>query len=272
MNDNTTNYSDKLEGGLCIKGVKKDSYPGKPLVTIITATFNAAKYLYRTINSIRNLTYENIEWIILDGGSSDGTVELIRHNEDIVDYWSSQPDAGIYDAWNKGILLANGDWISFLGAGDCYMPEAIDIYVNAIHREKITPELVSSRVRFVSDSGYVFRVWGAPFEWELFKRYMNIAHVGALHHRSLFERLGLYNTEYTSSADYDLLMRCGGLMKTVYVDVVTADVLVGGVSYGYSSLYETYIIQKYHGAGISAKYGLWLARLKRFIRPLLRGY
>ena len=103
----------QLQGGLRLHGEEKHTRAGLPLITIITATYNAAQYLPRTIKSIREQTYENIEWIIIDGNSTDETIELIQQNEDVIDYWMSEPDAGIYDAWNKGISLARGEWIAF---------------------------------------------------------------------------------------------------------------------------------------------------------------
>lgn len=253
-------------------GMKKNSSPNKPLVTIITATFNATEYLPRTIKSIRDMAYDNVEWIIVDGASKDGSVELIRQNEDVIDYWISEPDGGIYDAWNKGVLLASGDWIAFLGAGDSYKPDAINVYMNAISSLTIKPDLLSSQVQFVNNIGLVKRVKGESFTWELFKKYMTIAHVGALHHRSLFEKHGLFNTSYTSSGDYELLMRCGENLKSTYLDVVTADMLVGGVSDGYKGISETYLIQRKYGVGVSAKFRYWFACAKRLIRPWLRGY
>ena len=89
----------------------------KPLVTIITATYNAASSLQATISSIRQQSYVNIEWIIVDGGSSDDTVRILQQNDDVIQFWTSEPDNGIYDAWNKGIARARGEWIGFLGAG-----------------------------------------------------------------------------------------------------------------------------------------------------------
>ena len=262
----------RLEGGLRLNGEEKRSRVGKPLVSIITATFNASEHLPRTIQSIREQTYANIEWIVVDGASKDKTVELIRQNDDVIDYWLSEADGGIYDAWNKGILHASGDWIAFLGAGDSYSPDAITTYVGAINSSSVMPEFVSSRVRLVNSSGVTLRVWGAPFNWAEYKKYMTVAHVGALHHRSLFEKHGLFDISYSSAADYEFLMRCGASLKSIYLNELTADMLVGGISNGYKGMFETYLIQKRYGAGISAKFRFWFACTKRFIRPLLRGY
>jgi len=266
------NKLDKREGGLRLKGERQTPKTGKPLVSIITATFNAAEHLPRTVNSIRNLTYGNIEWIVVDGASTDKTVDLIRQNEDIVDYWVSEADGGIYDAWNKGISLARGDWIAFLGAGDSYSADAMDIYMDAIKSSSSFPEFASSKARLVDSSGVTLRVIGAPFQWRSFVKCMTVAHVGALHHKSLFQKWGGFDEFYSSSADYEFLMRCGAGLKAIYSDAVTVDMLIGGVSNGYKGIFETYRIQRKYGAGIIAAVQFLLASAKRFIRPLLRGY
>lgn len=262
----------KSEGGLRCKGVNKKAQPDRPLISIITTTFNAADQLPSTIKSIRELTYDNFEWIIVDGASHDNTVDLIRQNEFVIDYWASEPDDGIYDAWNKGVSLARGEWIAFLGAGDVYKPDAIELYLGAIRASSVRPELATSRVRLVNNDGVVLRVWGAPFNWLTFQKYMNIAHVGALHHKSLFEKHGLFDTAYVSAADYEFFMRCGASLKTLYLDQVTVDMLIGGISNGNKGMFETYDIQQRYGAGSAAKFRLCVAFAKSLIRPWLRGY
>ena len=261
-----------LEGGARLKGIAKIVEENYPLVTIITATYNAVNLLPRTITSVRELTYKNIEWIVVDGNSSDETLNLIRQNEDVIDYWISETDGGIYEAWNKGAVAARGIWIAFLGAGDTYNSESIAAYIDAIQKASITPDLVSSRVQLVTDDGVILREWGDRFDWNAFKKYMNIAHVGALHHRRLFEKFGYFDTAYKSSSDYDFLMRCGAELETLHVSKVTAKMLVGGISNGYQGIKETYNIQRKYGAGAAAKVRYWIACTKRFIRPLLRNY
>ncbi len=109
----------KIEGGLGTRGAfHKKSEPGKPLISIITVVRNGEKYLEQTIQSVLKQTYENIEYIIVDGASTDGTLDIIRKYNDQVAYWMSEPDRGIYDAMNKGIDLVTGDWINFMNAGD----------------------------------------------------------------------------------------------------------------------------------------------------------
>jgi len=108
----------KGEGGLRTKGYFKKSYEDKSLISIVTVVYNGEKYLEETIQNVINQTYDNVEYIIIDGGSTDGTLDIIKKYEDRVDYWASEKDSGIYDAMNKGISLFSGDYLFFLGADD----------------------------------------------------------------------------------------------------------------------------------------------------------
>lgn len=111
----------KGKGGLRTNGYFKKSLSDKPLITVITVVFNGEKYLEETILSVINQTYDNVEYIIIDGGSTDGTVDIIKKYEGQLDYWLSESDNGIYDAMNKGLRLATGDYIHFLNAGDTFI-------------------------------------------------------------------------------------------------------------------------------------------------------
>lgn len=117
----------KGEGGLRTKGYFKKSFDDKPLISIITVVFNGEKYLEETIQSVINQTYSNVEYIIIDGGSTDGTLDIIKKHEDRVDYWVSEKDSGMYDGVTKGFLLISGSYIGYINAGDYYHKEALSV-------------------------------------------------------------------------------------------------------------------------------------------------
>jgi len=112
------NSKNKIEGGLRTKNFFKKSTAGKPLISIITVTYNCQNLLERTIKSVLNLSYDNIEFIIVDGRSNDNTINIINNYNDFIDYWIYQKDNGIYDAMNKGAKYSKGDAVFFLNAGD----------------------------------------------------------------------------------------------------------------------------------------------------------
>lgn len=201
-----------------------------PLITVITAVFNAEKTLEDTILSIINQSYGNIEYIIIDGGSTDSSIDIIRKYQHVIDYWISEPDDGIYDAWNKGVSLAGGDWISFLGADDVYRDGAIQSYVQLIENcDDPQLEYVSSKVNLAKGEK-ILNVVGAPWHWRKFCKYNSIAHVGSFHSRALFETHGLFDASYKISGDYEFLLRSGQNLRAKFLDSITVNMQVGGVS------------------------------------------
>lgn len=108
----------RTEGGLRTQGYFKKSHLDKPLITIVTVVFNGVSCIEDSIRSVLHQSYDNLEYIIIDGGSSDGTLDIVYKYQHAIDYWLSEKDDGIYDAMNKAIDLALGDWIYFLGADD----------------------------------------------------------------------------------------------------------------------------------------------------------
>lgn len=112
--------SDRQEGGARLRKGSKRGGRNMPLISIVTVTFNAFQYLPDTLKTIRAQDYPNVEWIVIDGGSKDGTIDFLRANED-VDYWLSEPDRGMYDALAKGFERANGEILCWLNAGDMFL-------------------------------------------------------------------------------------------------------------------------------------------------------
>lgn len=224
------------EGGLRTQGYFKsvsgavEGASPATLITIITATYNASQTLEQTILSVINQGYPNVEFIIVDGGSNDGTLDILRKYEYAIDYWVSEPDKGIFDAWNKGISLSGGEWISFLGADDIYLDNALEAYSTIIAKNSGTSlEYISSRVN-LTKAGKIVRVIGDRWNWRAFGKYMNVAHVGSLHHRRLFVQWNSFDASYRFCGDYELLLRARADLRADYLDKITVNMSVGGVS------------------------------------------
>ena len=202
-----------------------------PKVTIITASFNSERTIASSIESILKQNYKNLEYLIIDGGSTDNTLSIIKENEKLFGgrlKWISEKDKGIYDAWNKGLNLSTGDWISFLGSDDILFKNAIENYVIAINNNPDV-NFISSMVMQVTQNLNPIRSIGKPWSNKM-KSYNCIAHVGSLHSRNLFIQKGLFNTKLLISGDYDFLLRCYDIIKPLYLQVETAYVREGGIS------------------------------------------
>jgi glycosyltransferase involved in cell wall biosynthesis len=209
-----------------------------PLITVITVVYNGAKTLESTIHSVIDQANLNIEYIVIDGGSTDGSLDIIRKFDHGIDYWVSEPDEGIYDAWNKGIRLASGEWIAFIGADDCYVEGALAEYIklaNECHNHQV--DYISSRVN-LTKAGRVIRTIGQQWCWKVFQRYMNVAHVGSLHNRRIFETYGYYDVSYSICGDYELLLRPREKLKALFMDFETVNMSIGGASDGAQALCE----------------------------------
>ena len=125
----------------------------RKLLSIIIATYNAEKTLQRCLDSIIVQKSEEVELIIIDGGSTDNTVSIIKRNYKIIDYWISEKDKGIYDALNKGIDKANGKWIQFVGSDDFILPDALVDYLEFIKKTNTSGiDLITARVRIVTSA------------------------------------------------------------------------------------------------------------------------
>ncbi|MDD2685733.1 MAG: glycosyltransferase family 2 protein [Gallionella sp.] len=205
-----------------------------PLVTVIVAVFNGVTTLQHCIDSVIQQSYPNKELIIIDGGSKDGTVDLLKKNNDSINYWISEPDHGIYNAWNKALMHAKGEWICFLGADDYFW--------NDLVLERMTAELVKvpaeisvayGQVMLINEAGESLYPVGNP--WEIIKgkfmQVMCIPHQGTMHRRSLFERNGIFDESFRVGGDYEFLLRELKSAEAVFIpSIVVAGMRLGGIS------------------------------------------
>jgi glycosyltransferase involved in cell wall biosynthesis len=189
----------KHEGGLRTGGVRKKSAPEKPLISVITVVRDGEMCIEKTILSVLNQDYDNIEFIIIDGGSKDRTLDIIRMHEGFLDYWISGPDRGIYDAMNKGASLASGDWIIFLNADDVFYGKNLSLVADRL-KDRNTVYYGNS---LWPDSG---RVYDGEFSgYKLM--FKNICHQSIFYPGTVFTRYA-FDVRYPVLADYHLNIRC----------------------------------------------------------------
>lgn len=208
-----------------------------PLISIVIATYNEFFNIQKTIDSI--VIQNNIEVIVIDGDSNDGTVDVIKKNSKIISIWISEQDLSIYDAWNKALDLASGDWIMFLGAGDCLHSNAIESYIHCINGDS-SLNFISAKGAIVDSNDIYLRQFGKNLDKKLFLKNMSICHPSSLHHKSLFLTHGYFDTSYKFSADYEFLMRALKSISPKFIDKILVNVLDGGISaYSFKGLKET---------------------------------
>lgn len=203
----------------------------KTLFSVVTVCYNSEKTIKRTIESLLNQSFKDFEYIIIDGKSSDKTLEIIKSfdkkfkKKKISFKWISEKDKGIYDAFNKGVLKATGKWISFIGSDDFYLLDALENYSKEIFKIKQEVDLVYSNVK-VEDKKIISNIW----TWKVFRKKMNIAHVGAFHNANYFKKHGFFDVNYKIAGDYELLLRAGNKLKQHWFNKVTAVMADGGIS------------------------------------------
>lgn len=193
----------------------------QPTISVITATLNAAKELPSLIASLRNQSDPDFEWIVMDGCSTDGTVELLRSAEDVVSVWFSDEDFGIYDALNRGIKRCTGEYYLVVGADDGLDVDAIKNYKKAI--EYSAADIVSARVNM--DGAPAKRKPKKPWRYRL-GAFVSSHAVGSIYRKALHERYGYYSWRYPIAADQLFV-------KTVYLGgstIYDAEFLAGTYS------------------------------------------
>jgi glycosyltransferase involved in cell wall biosynthesis len=202
----------RAEGGMRVQGVSRPD-DGAPLVTILTVCFNSAATIAQTIASIRAQTYQPIEYLVIDGGSTDGTVDLLQANADIIDYFVSEPDKGLYHAMNKGLSLASGQFILILNSDDWYEPDTVERLVRAQGFSGC--DVVGGLARYVNADGSTSVLPGMRFDHATLLR-MPLRHQTMLIPAVLYDALGGYDTRYPIIADFDLTIRLYRAGKTYF--------------------------------------------------------
>ena len=240
-----------------------DIKDGNPLFTIIVAVLNSKESLERCIESVNNQTYPNKELIIKDGGSDDGTVEILKNNNDKITYWESSTDSGIYNAWNIALNHAKGEWFCFLGADDIFARNnVLEIIARSFFvASSKNIKVIYGKVQLINKSGKIVEARGRP--WDQIKNTfltgkMTISHQGCFQHRDIFLNYGLFDESFKIAGDYELLLRELKRNDALFVPELLTFMGSAGISnnpsYLLLSLREELRALKKHGL---AKLNLW---------------
>ena len=210
------------------------SHESAPLISIIVAVFNGVKTLQQCIDSVAKQTYPNKELIIIDGGSNDGTVDLLRLNQEHITYWISEPDSGIYNAWNKGLTQAQGEWICFLGADDfIWDSQVLERLSTRLEKLPASIHVAYGQIMLISADGESLYAAGEPWQKikERFKQVMCIYHQGVMHRRGLFQQNGKFDESFQIAGDYELLLRELKTSDAVFIpDIIIVAMRREGIS------------------------------------------
>ena len=193
------------------------------IISIITINLNNAKGLSKTIESVRAQTFTEIEYIVIDGGSNDGSLEQIIKNNDVITHWISEPDSGIYNAMNKGVTIATGKYVQFLNSGDALAsPDAVQKMILSLEKHPDCPILFGNMIKQYSDGRlYYDRLKKSPKVSMLTFYKGTINHSPAFIRRNLFYQYGMYDESLKIVSDWKWYLLVVGWNgeKAIYTDI-----------------------------------------------------
>jgi glycosyltransferase involved in cell wall biosynthesis len=205
-----------------------------PKISIVVAVLNGEKYLDRCLLSVITQVWSNKELIVIDGGSTDRSLEIINARSSEINYWESSTDGGIYQAWTKALKHLDGDWICFLGSDDYFFSN--DVLNRLTPSLKLATDrdirLVYGRIASIKKNGEIISYLGEPWDKHTsLKNHEMPPHPGMMHHKNIFKEHGCFNESFQIAADYELLLRELKVREGYFVSNLTvAAVQYGGIS------------------------------------------
>ena len=203
-----------------------------PLLSVITVSYNAGEFIEQCLQSVISQNLEGVDHVVIDGGSTDGTVEIIQRYSGNISYWHSKPDRGIGHAFNLGVEHSRGEWFLFLNADD-YLCRTDALQLLANHASSSRADVIYGKVQPISRESrprMVRKVVGWPFSsWAFLMRDL-IPHPAALTSRAYFRRVGPFREDLKIVLDYEHYLRSYRTLKTVFLPEVLTHMRVGGIS------------------------------------------
>ena len=215
-----------------LKTVGEPENNGAPLISVITVAFNAEKYIEQCIQSVIDQSYDNFEYVIIDGDSTDATKNIIKKYQDKLSYWHSKKDRGLAHAFNEGISHSLGKWLLFLNSDDFFVNLNVLEKMSAPLSMNGKADVVFGQVILSRDISpkKIGGPYGAPFRWKQFLMRDTIPHQAAFTNRSLFEEEGLFDERFKIAVDYEHYIRAGSKLNAVYNPTLVAFMRDGGLS------------------------------------------
>ncbi|AMR33975.1 hypothetical protein A0256_22265 [Mucilaginibacter sp. PAMC 26640] len=209
----------------------QNSIPAK--VTIVTTVYNAVHTIETTIRSVINQTYPNIEYVIIDGGSTDGTLNVINKYKNKIAQVVSEPDQGIADGFNRGIARATGQWIGMINGDDWYAPNAVELMMGAVNPGD---NICCGNIMLIAGNGYQ-RIKRSSVNRLNFGMY--VMHPTCFVRREVYQQIGQYDCFFKIAMDFDMFLRMKRAgYKIKYVDALIAYMRAGGASADVDSMHQ----------------------------------
>lgn len=237
-----------------IDGMTVEATPdsGLPLVSIITIVYNSRRHVERAMQSVFIQSYRNIEYIVIDGGSTDGTVDIIRSHSDRLSYWHSAPDRGISDAFNMGVALAKGAYVGLVNSDDWMSENQVEEGVKALQSTNAPFVFGNLIYHDPVDGRAIYRIKGDPsYAPKLWHRMPQVTHPTALVRKGVYEQFGFFDLRWKIGMDYDWLLRLHQhRIYGTHVDRISGHMSLGGVSdkNWHKCLKEHYLIATNYGS------------------------
>lgn len=214
--------------------VMNENLMKRPLISIITVCLNAENFIEQCMQSVLTQEFDDYEYIVIDGGSFDGTTNIIKKYQHQLVYWHSKPDRGLAHAFNQGIQNSRGQWLIFLNSDDFFsnvsvlekMADSLRCYPE---KDVIFGQIIMVSRESVPD--FIGGPYGKPFDWWRFVLVNDVLpHPAAATNRDLFERIGLFSEEMSISLDHEIYLRAGQTLRAKFIKLQVTSMRVGGMS------------------------------------------
>ena len=243
----------------------------RPLISVITVGLNAKKYIEQCIQSVIKQDYHDFEYVVIDGGSTDGTIEIIERYNDRISYWHTKKDRGLAHAFNEGVKNSNGNWLLFLNSDDVFVNNEILSNMSSVLINNKNADVVFGQVNIVSREQEPSKIggpYGGPFKWSQFLTQDTIPHQSAFTNMLFFKQVGMFDEDFKIAVDYEHYLRAGPDIQTIFYPLIIANMRDGGLSQ--KNIFETLV--DCHKARVKNNSATYIIVLTILVYLMLRAY